>query len=216
MDMTLANYIAWFKAHERLLFVLLACGLLWHFEGDLTNAWYNHEKNKATISDGNNVAMQKELTALELSTAQLNAKIDAAMKQRAIDTQKQKKTDDNLDATQLAARIQLLLGSGHVSVSTTDSKVGDTLVFDDTASHRVADDEEDLVQLRADNQDLNIQLLACNDLSGKKDDAMKTEKKAHVDDVNAEKANSKREFRRGFKWGAITGFIGGLFVGHGL
>ena len=40
------------------------------------------------------------------------------------------------------------------------------------------------------------------------------EKKSHVADVNIEKAKAKRSFLRGFKFGAVAGFVGGLFVGY--
>lgn len=34
--------------------------------------------------------------------------------------------------------------------------------------------------------------------------------------VNLEKAKTRRAFLRGFKWGSIFGFIGGIFTGHSL
>jgi hypothetical protein len=32
--------------------------------------------------------------------------------------------------------------------------------------------------------------------------------------VNVEKTNTKKAYMKGFKWGLITGFIGGIFTGH--
>ena len=51
---------------------------------------------------------------------------------------------------------------------------------------------------------------ACNVLSDQKEIALwSLNHKAHVDDVNLERAKSKTAFWRGFKYGAVvTGFIG--------
>jgi hypothetical protein len=205
-------YIPWLKSHEKLVVIALASLLAWHFYGAGLQAWIDHDKRLQSTADAQNQTVQAQLIALSKQVADTNARIDAAMAQRASQTQQAKKQDDSLAPAELASRIQAQLGVGTVKYETTDAPLLNQLVFDDAASHKVADDEEDLLQLKGDVQDLNTKLVACNQLSTEKDQALTTEKQAHVADVNLEKAKSKKSFWRGFKLGAITGFIGGLLI----
>lgn len=205
-------WASWVKAHEKLLIIVGGGFLLWHIYGKGVDAWMQHDQRLATAANAQSQVLQTQLAQAQQQNATLIAQINQAMKQRAAQTQQQKKADDNLDATQLAARVQLLLGVGKVTVEPTSSPLSNELVFDETASHKVADDEEDLTQLRADNTDLNTKLTSCQDLNTKSDAALTAEKTAHQDDVKALNLKAKKSWLKGFKWGVITGVVGGLII----
>lgn len=210
------GYLAWFKAHEKLLVIILACIMAWHFWGTGLEAWSTREKRIADSADAANVLVQSQLKDLKNQNDALNAKLDASMAVRAVQTKKQKAIDAVATPSDLAVRIVTLLQAGHVTVDTTPTALPGTLVFDPDAAHKVAADEEDLVQIKADNIDLTTKYQSCVALGTQKDAALVAEQTSHTADVNAEKANSKVQYRkglkRGFKIGAIVGFLGGLFV----
>lgn len=204
----LLTYLTWFKAHERFLVIVLAAVLVIHLWGSALQAWVNHDKQKASLATEANRQAQSQLEVQTKSTLALNARIDDLMRQRAVDTQKQKRIDDAAKASEVASRIVDLLKvkPEEVTVSPADN----TLVLSNQAAHEDVNALEDLQQSRADVLDLSTKLGACTALSDQKDTALDTEKKSHVADVNLEKDKVKKAFWKGFKFGAITGFIGGV------
>ena len=206
----------WVKAHEKLLLILVSAGLVWHLYGTGLQAWIQHDQKAATQANTESQALQTQLAALQAQNAQLNAKIDLAMQQRAVQTVIQKKQDDNLEPAELAARIQTQLGVGTVKYETTTVPITGELVFSNDASHKVARDEDDLIQAKADVIDLNTKLTSCQSLNVAGDKALMAEKTAHQDDVKLLKAENHRSWMRGFKWGAVAGFVGGIVTLHKL
>lgn len=202
------TYLDWFKTHERFLLIVLAGLLVLHIWGSGLSAWVKHDERLASQADAATKQVQDALRQQVQNTNALNARIDQLMAQRAIDTSKQKKIDDAAQATEVAARISALLRVKPEEV--TASPADNTLKFDSQAAHANVDALEDLQQSRADVLDLSTKLGACTTLSNEQGLALTAEKAAHVADVKAEQAKSKTAFLRGFKWGAITGFIGGV------
>lgn len=202
------TYLTWFKAHERFLLFVLAGVLVFHIWGSALTAWVDHDKRTASVLDTQNKQAQEALATQIQSTQALNARIDSLMRQRALDTQKQKQIDDAAKASDLAARTALLLKIKPEDVSA--SPVDNTLVLNNDAAHANVNALEDLQQSNADVLDLSTKLGACTVLNASEATALTDEKKAHVADVNLEKAKTKKAFWSGFKWGAITGFVGGV------
>lgn len=202
------TYLTWFKAHERFLLFVLAAALVCFVWESALNAWMDHDKRIATVSDTANKQAENALDAQTRITNALNQKIDSLMRQRALDTQKQKRIDQAAQVSQVGARIAELLKVKPEQV--TASPIDNTLLLSDTAAHADVSALEDLKQANLDVLDLSTKLTACNVLSNDKEIALGTEHKAHVDDVNLERAKTKTAFWRGFKWGAITGFVGGI------
>lgn len=204
-------YATWVKAHEKLLVIVIGALLAFHLYGSALSAWVEHDKRVATASNAQSTTLQDQLHTLQTTVAEQNAKIDQAMKQRATVTVIQKQKDDALQPTELSKRIQAQLGVGTVSVS---SPLGDSLVFNLEAAHKVARDEEDFAKAIADVADLNTKLVSCQAINVKADKTLDAEKKAHHDDVDTLRAENHRQWLKGFKWGAITGFVGGLLALH--
>lgn len=206
------GYLAWFKAHERFLVIVLLVVLGWHFWGTGLQAWADHEKRLASSADAANVLVQLQLKDLKAQNEALNAKLDATMAARAVATEKQKQVDAKATPTDLAARIQALLQAGHVTVDTTPAAVPGTLVLDPDAGHKVAADEEDLVQLKLDKADITSQFAACTALGVQKDAALVSEQTARAADVKALKADAKTQFRKGFKRGVLVTIVAAIGI----
>lgn len=237
LNSNLQHYIAWFKAHERLVVIVLALLFAVHFTGKAYDYLVKHEQTQALIanykaqtdaksfatSEQHSEALLQELGAMRQQLQLTNQRIDQVMQQRAAQTIQQKKQNDQAAPPELAARLRTLVGVGNISVST---PLGDGLVFSLDAAHKVADDEEDLSQAHADVKDLNTKLVACQTITDEQADtinglngtigsgktALTSEQDAHKKDVNRLEGEKKKAWLNGFKWGAITGFLGSLFV----
>lgn len=231
------HYLAWFKAHERLV-LLLAIGFFGvHFYGKGIDYLVKRDQNAAQIAntqaqaaatksaqdDVQNKLMLGQLATLQQQVSQNSQRIDQAMQQRQAQTTRQKKVNDQSAPAELAVRIRTLVGVGNISVT---APLGDSLTFSIDAAHAVADDLEDLGQAKLDVIDLKTKVLACQSVTDKQADtitglngqitddkvALKKEQTAHVDDVNTLNAEKKKSWLNGFKWGLITGVVGSLFV----
>lgn len=233
----LEHYLAWFKAHERLV-ALLAIGFFGvHFYGkgldylvkrDQTQVQIAKEQaliavNKVSADDTANKLLLAQLATMQQQLELTNKRIDQGMQQRAIQTTQQKKVDDQSAPAELAVRIHTLVGVGNVSVS---APLGDSLIFSLDASHAVANQLEDLSQARLDVVDLNTKVLSCQAVTSKQTEtitglngqiadgktALVAEQKSHLKEVSDLKLEKKKSWLNGFKWGVITGVVGSLFV----
>jgi hypothetical protein len=228
MNMTLATiekaakgYLAFFKAHEKILIIVLLVAFGFHVYDKGLTAWVDHDKR---ISDAASIVskqdadtskqMKDQLTQLTVQVQQQGVDLKTAVQQRAADTQKQKKTDDAMTPTELTARLQKLLNVGPQDV--TWSPINGDVVFTEPAAHTDADALEDLSQLKADK--VSLQSIAVNDQSlitsqanfiTQKEKELADEKTSHADDVKTLKAENHKQYMRGLKHGVIIGVIGG-------
>lgn len=238
--MSLDTQIEWFKAHERLVLLLVTLAVGAYGYNKYLDYRVSYDKTQATIANqqAQTAAQQftasnqqtqllvTQLAALQQQIVEQNRRIDQQMQQRAQQTQQQKKTDDQAAPAELAVRIQKLLGVGTIKVETSGSSLSDTLQYSLDAAHADADNLEDLQQARLDVKDLNTKLVSCQNVTDKQqdtithqqqtikkgEDALTTEKNAHEKDVTSLNQQKKKAWLNGFKWGAIAGFVGGLFV----
>lgn len=237
---TFSKYLQWFESHERLILALALGFFIVYVSDKGFDYLIKHDQTQAQIAtvqakdaatkvstdDTQNKLLLTQLAALQQQNNLTNQRIDQLMQQRAQQTKIQKQTDDNASSTALAARIQTLLAVGNIHVETQPAPLPDTLVYSLDAAHADADKLEDLNQATADLKDVNTKLVACNTLTDKQTDiitglklqvndggtALTKEQEAHAADVKTLNAKAKRAWLRGFKWGAITGFVGGLIV----
>ena len=214
------------KAHERIIIIGILALTGWHFYSKGIDAWSSHETGKAQVAaavvqtdDTATKAVQAQLSALQVTVAAQTASILKQVALRNQTTVEQQAVDKTLAPPALAQRWQSLL---HI-MSGIDPATGQQFaVTQEVASMTVVQLEEvstltanvASLQTELNNEQLvNVsQAQVISDLSTEFTD----EKKSHVDDVNAEKAKTKKAFVKGFKFGAIVGFVGGLFLGHSL
>ncbi len=236
----LDSYLAWFKAHERLVALVVAGFFGVHFYGkgidylvkrDQTQAQIATQQaqaaaNRLTSDQEQNVQLLSQLASLQQQVIDQNKRIDQAMRDRATQTQAQKHTDDQASSSELATRIHTLLGVGTIKVEQQTSPLPDQLVYSLDAAHADADNLEDLQQSRLDVKDLNTKLAGCQSITDKQantiiglnntiDDgknALVAEQKSHALDVKTLKQEKRKSWLNGFKWGVVTGFLGSLFV----
>jgi hypothetical protein len=222
--MTFEGYLTWIKTHEKLLIVAALVLFSLHVYDSARQAYVDHLKRQddvaaqtAQASNLQNIQIQEQLTDLRKTVDAQIASLKAADTQRAIDTQKQKQTDDALGGQQLAARLQSLLNvnSGDVTWSPTPG----TVIFSLPAAHDVADVVDDKNKLTADVQSLQTQLKDENSVVIKQTDAIVSanvafadEKKFHEKDVDLLNAKMHRQWMKGFKWGVVAGTVGTAVV----
>jgi hypothetical protein len=237
----LTKYLTWFKAHERLVIIVIGAWLVFRFYGDILSVYTEHDKRKIasdqivaidahqkTQADSQaNTQLLQQLADLKLQQATLSAQLQASMAQRQQDTNVQKNKNNQSTLPEVATRTIAILGTGPESITSTDSA---TISFTASAAHVNVNALENGIQAEADRLDLNKQLAVCTAVSVKQDETitgvrkeLSDEKVSHTADVKLEQANTKlavdngkKQFRKGFKWGAITGFIGGLITFHYL
>jgi hypothetical protein len=215
---------------------------VFHFYGDILNVYTEHDKRKIasdqivaidahqkTQADSQaNTQLLQQLADLKLQQATLSAQLQASMAQRAKDTNVQKKKNDSSTSSEVATRTsEILRVSEQEVVSTTD---GSAVTFTASAAHTNVNALEGGKQAELDKIDLSKQLAACSAVGVKQDETitgvrkeLSDEKTSHMADVKLEQANTKlavdngkKQFRKGLKWGAILGFIGGVVTMHYL
>ena len=234
----LENYLLWFKHHERLLIILAV--LIFSYSG--VSRWLNYdaaqkdakvaaltavvEQDKQTVA---NLALQAATaqtayqTTLDAITKQNIALSASIARQGAILAQSQAK-DRQMPLPELGQRMEALVPAAKGGITATSNG----LALDNTASHSIANElekvpvltdqvakETQVAQNNADvaskAQKVNVDLTAqVNAMAVEGADAAKQCKA----EVSAEKVKTKKAFVRGFKWGAIVGFIGGIWTGH--
>lgn len=235
----LTNYIAWIKAHEKLLIIVLGAFLVFHFYGDVLNVWTEHDKRqvavqqfvaqtaqqKAQADSQQNVLLLQQVADLKLQYATLAAQNQANRIKRTQGTQDQKNKNDVSTPLEIAARIMKILGTTSMEgdiVANPDNSV----TFNQAAIHADVNALEDGIQAKADVIDLTHQVAVCAVVTATQDAALTgvrkeltDEKQSHKEDVKLERDNTqlakdegKKQFRKGFKWGAITGFVGGILA----
>jgi hypothetical protein len=237
---TFEHYLTWFKAHERLVLFLVAGFFAIHFYGKGLDYLIKHDKAQTEIAtqqavvaatkvnqdDVTNKLLLVQLQTLQQQVAATNIRLDQSMRDRATATTTQKQKNDQSAPAELAARIQAVLGVGTIKVDTTDANVDAQLIFSNDAAHTNADRLEDLLQAQGDIKDLNTRMDGCKAVTNKQEDtitglntqiadgkvALVKEQGSHAEDVKTLKAEKKKAWLNGFKWGAITGFLGSLFV----
>jgi len=221
IEKTAKGYLVFFKAHERLLIVVLAAGLLFHLYGAGLQAWIDHDKRVSDVAAKKvqtdavqNAQLETELNQLRDSVKQQSADIQKAMQQRAADTAKQKKADDSMAPEELTARLQKLLNVSPQDV--TWSPITGNVTFTPSAAHLDADALEDLNQIKADKVNLQAEVTNGQTLINsqanfitQKEVELADEKKSHQDDVKTLKAENKKQYLRGLKHGIIIGVISG-------
>jgi hypothetical protein len=226
----LTHYLAWFKAHEKLVFVGIGAFLLFHFYGAGLKAWEAHDQRVSTqaaqqvqTDHTTNQQTQAELTQLIQVVSQQQVSLDKLMSQRAIQVIQQKKTDAKMTPSELAGRFQKLLSVGPLDV--TSAPITGNLVFTPPAAQADIAALEDLQQFKGDNANLRAELMSqeslfatqTNLLNGTEKE-LEDEKKSHAADVATLNIKIKRSWLRGFKVGVVAGAVGGelirLFVFH--
>lgn len=217
--MTLNSYITWFKAHEKLVFVLIGAFLVFHFYGSALDAWVHHDERLATIEQQKvtadhttNESNQKEIDALKSNLASQAATIDALIKSRTAAVKVQQTKNDTMTNSELAARFIQVLSLKPEAVTTVPSS--DHLDLTSEAAHVAVNALEELPGCKATLIDLSNETQAQSLLISKQETQIDglgvelvDEKKSHVADVNLEKAKGKRSWLRGFKWGFVVGAV---------
>lgn len=221
----IVSWEAFIKAHERLILTGAASLVLWHFGNKIENIFVQKHlaeqsvlNQQITQQEAQNKNLQTQLAQMQLTfdetVKSLNAKIDA--KKQAVIIQQQ--ADAKMPPVELSARWAELIAAPVGSI-TPDS--GGSIKVSVDASHTTVNELEKVPLLTEQTIDLQTELKSCTDLSAKKDETitgvkteLETEKKARVEDAKVAKDNQRKSFWRGFKLGAITGFIGGVVTLH--
>ena len=213
----LTHYIAWVKAHEKLLVIILGAWLAFHFFGSALTAWVKHDERLANIAQRKveldataNTQLTQEVADLKQQLAAVLAQTQANMRQRQKETDDQKKHNDNSTSSEVAQRTVLLLHIPQEQV--TASTIDQSLTFTSAAAHTNVNALEDGAKAQADVNDLNKQVAACTAVVKKDDELIAglntqiaDEQKSHKADVALEQAKTKKAWRNGFKWGFVTG-----------
>jgi len=225
-------YLKWFKAHEKLIIIALGAWLAFHFYGDILNAWVDHDKRNVALqttiaqaaaqkvqSDTTaNQQLVQQLTELKTQYAALSSQVAVSMQKRQQDTQEQKKKNDNSTSSEVAIRTATLL---RVDPKEINADATEAVLFSSAAAHANINALEDGISAAANVLDLNKKLVACEAVSKKQDEtitgaqsALVDEKASHQADnklnqkeIQLAKDEGKKQFRRGFKWGFITGAV---------
>ena len=231
------KWIAFVKAHERLLIVLLVLAFGGHAYSAFLN-WDAARKDAQVAALTQTVAQDKATEAnLAITASQAasdakvaldasraaNVSLTQALQQIKGNLAHQQTVDDQSNLPTLAGRMVDLVPNSHIS----DVTVGNTgLTLDTVISHLTVSQLELVPALQGELKDetqiaavdqmalttATAATTACQaDSSALKTTVADQDKKFSAEVADA-KVREKKAFRKGFKWGAVAGFIGGLFV----
>src|SRR5579859_6439636 len=214
----ITSWAAFIKAHERLIFIVAASLVVWHFSNNITH-WFDnrHIAEQAQVDkqiaqqENQNLLIQKQLTQMQANfdetVKSLNAKIDA--KKQAVIVQQ--KVDALLPLPELSTRWENLLSLQPESII---PQTNGTIAVTTDAAHTTVNELEKIPQLTEQVADTQTELKACTTLSAKKDDditgltaQVKEEKKGRAADAKVAADKQRHSFWKGFKFGAVTGFV---------
>lgn len=224
---SLSSYTTFLKAHEKLIIVALSGFLIFHIGDKAFDAWIHHDDVNAKIAastvktdNTQTVALQTQVTTLQKQVAATNAALIVAIKARNTQTQAQQTIDQTLPLPALAARWETLAQLQPSDIKTTSTS---DLLISESASRATVQLLEDVptlqANLKADQAIIDNDVLIMSkqsDLIVQLNKDLTDEKTSHVADVKLEQAKGKRSFWRGFKIGAVVGFIGGVWLGHAI
>lgn len=241
MDLpNLTSEKSWLIRHERLIIVLMAVLLIAFLGNKYVNYSAEEAKQKASIAvQTAQIAKQRDddlKTFVAQQTTQFaqlvqslqadNRNKIAEIQNRNATLQRQQQSDAKLPLPDLGKRWQQELNLPDGGVQATDKG----LLVDDPSARATVTELEKIPVLEANfengktivaNKDSEIdslnklndlqktQVASLNDTILKNDQACKL-------GVAAEKANSRKQYLRGFKHGGIIGFIAGIFAGHAI
>ena len=217
------NWIAFFKAHEKIIIIGIVAFTAFHFYSKGVDAYIQHETLKSQraavvvkTDDTATKAVQAQLTALQATVATQTSIIAKQISQRSQTTTQQQAVDKALPPVALAQRWEALLHT----TSGVDPATGQQFTVTQAAAVQTVVALESVPTLTANVASLQTELNNDTTIINQQQQVIAQlntdlidEKKAHVADVNTEKAKARRSFLRGFKFGAVVGFVGGLFLG---
>ena len=212
------SYMAWFKAHERLIFIAVGAYLLIHFYDRGLSAWQQHDQHVANTAAGKvesdtttNKVLTDQLAQMKADADSHAAALDAEIKQAAINLQRQQAVDAQSTQQQILDRWKLLLP---LKPGAVQSSGGNDILTPEAANQTVQALEK-IPVLESQVTDLNSKILIDDQIIGKQDDLITglntqlvDEKKSHTADVNLEKVKAKKSFIHGLKIGIVIGAVG--------
>jgi K+-sensing histidine kinase KdpD len=230
----LEKYLTFFKAHEKLLALIILAGVTLFSVNKFLDKRYDasvarEQAANAVLKDqvSKNADIQKSVDGLQQQYAALlagvqkqNAALTAAIAARNQTATAQQKTDADLSLQDLATRQQTLAGTTGIA-STSDG-----LTESPAAAIAVTQQLELLPVLRQDNQDLQAisgdkdkQLTSITAVVNGQNDQISGLKTQLVDSqksCEAQVAVARKSKWKFFKAGAVVGFVAGVLVGHRL
>lgn len=226
-ETTVKNWETFVKAHEKILALLVVAFLTYHFGEKIVQRWDDRTLKQDTAiraqlkqQDDSNKLLLAQFQAAQVQYAaelkSLEAKI-AQSKQQVVIQQTQ---DAALPLPELATRWQSMLALPQDSIV---SKPDGTLAVTTDAAHTTVNELDKVGPLTEQLLDTQTELKSCQDLNTNAQRTLAgvqgelaTEKNARQEDAKVAKINQRKAFWRGFKWGAIAGFVGGIFTGTHL
>ncbi len=213
------------KAHEKLILILVTGGLVFHFYSTGIDAWVNYEKSKAKpaqqvviVDDTKTKLLTEQLAALQKQYAVTVKQLQADLAKTQADLEARQAQDAVLPLPELAAHWGDLIVAPQGSIV---SNPNGTVTVTGDVAHTTVSELEKVPALTEQLLDTQKELNGCTTLSAQQTAVIAAnakeladEKTSHKDDVKELKAQNRKSWLNGFKWGAIISFVPGIFVGH--
>ena len=215
------------KAHEKLVLIAVGGLILFHSYSKGIDAWVNYEQSKSkpaqviVKTDETQVKLlTQELAAMQKQYAATIKQLEAALAKSQTDLAARQAQDAQLPLPELASRWTDLTVAPQGSI--TSNPNGTVTVTGDVA-HVTVSELEKVPALTEQLIDTQQELKGCTDVSAQQQAVLAAttkqladEKVSHKDDIATLKAKNRKSWLNGFKWGAISGFVAGVFVGHSI
>jgi hypothetical protein len=225
IETVIGHWVTFFKAHEKILIVIIAALTLIHFGDKAYDAYGKHltaqqiqTNTQIAQVEKNNADIAAKLTELKASV-DAQAKISdvkiAAAKQQVVVAQK---VDANLPLPELSKHWQelLVLPAGSIT-----PQPNGTVAVTTDAAHTTVSELEKIGPLTDELMATQEKLEGCTQVRSQQDaqivglnSDLALQKTGRVEDAKVAKVKERKALIRGLKLGAIAGFVGGIFVLH--
>lgn len=213
------------KAHEKMVAILISGFLIFHFYGKTIDTWYNYEKGKSNQAKQVVIVDDQKTKILAAQLATMQKQYDTTIRQLQADLVKsqtdlaaREAQDAVLPLPELASHWADLVVAPASSVV---SNPNGTVTVTGDVAHTTVSELEKVPALTEQLLDTQNELQGCTKLSTEKDAViaqgtkdLTDEKASHAQDVKTLTAKARKSWLSGFKWGAVAGFVGGIFIGH--
>lgn len=225
----LTSWITFVKAHEKLLIIVLAGFLTFHFYSKVIDAWVSHDKLVAQAAaavvkndDAATLILKTQVAALQATVEAQNAIIEKQIAAGQAATKKQQDKDATLTPSELAARLAVLLKVSPTEIVPT--ALPGHIDLSPTAAVTDAQQLETIPELQSEVSKLRTELTNDDTIISKQGELITQlnkdivdEKASHTKDVAELKAQNHKSWLNGFKWGIVTGVTLGLVAhAHGI
>jgi cell division protein FtsB len=225
IETVIGHWVTIIKAHEKLLIVAITALTLLHFGDKAYDAYGKHLVAQQSATNAQITQLEKNNAEIATKLAELKASVDAQAKVDDAKIAAAKKTiivqqqaDAALPLPDLSKRWEDMLKLSPGSIL---PQSNGTVAVTTDAAHSTVNELEKVGPLQDQLVATQDKFNGCTQVRSQQETQIAglnsdiaLEKKGRAEDAKVAKHNEHKAWMKGFKWGAVVGFVGGVVTLH--